>query len=177
MIKNKFIILTGPIKSGKTTLLMDIFGSRDDCGGFLTPDISGKRFFYRIDEKEYFPFEIERDKEKKALNIGTYTFDMQIFDLGCSMLNNAWEMNYKCFVIDEIGKLEIANQGFAKGLNTMYSNMKSKNKMIVISVIRDYLLKEIITKYGMVNSIILDVGDPDCQKKLEAMINYEEHSS
>lgn len=86
---------------------MDLLKSRNDCGGFLTPDINGKDIF-QIDNKECFAFELEAaTDENGVVLIGPYRFDKKIFELGNKLISNTHNIHEQLFVIDEVGKLEL----------------------------------------------------------------------
>ena len=86
-------ILTGPIKSGKTTFLMELLENIPDCGGFLTPDIHGRRHFFRLDTKECLPFEIDPTSDKDhtllILIVRNYLVHevMERYKLNCTIID------------------------------------------------------------------------------------------
>ena len=159
MNNTNIIILTGPTRTGKTTFLKTFIDNRSDCGGFLTPNNDGKRVLFRIDDKSTHEFEIVTDRDIIKVHIGQYVFKQDAFTLGCDLILNASKTSYAFFIIDEIGKLELNNEGFNEALpDSFWSNIyKSKTKLIL--VIRDYLLYEAIRKYKIVSPVIIDIQD------------------
>ena len=156
METNNVLIFTGPIKSGKTTFLMNLLKSRNDCGGFLTPDINGKRHFFRLDTKEYLPFELEKPTDgKQMIEVGPYRFDKNIFDLGNQMISNFHNIHQQLFIIDEVGKLE---EGFDSGLKKMFSLHQQNREKEILLIVRDYLVDEVIKRYN-ISAEIIDIAD------------------
>ncbi len=168
MNNSNIIILTGPIKAGKTTFLKGLFDSRTDCSGFLTPDICGKRYLYKLDDKSMYEFEVENDKKFKIVKIGKFIFKKETFDLGSELIESKLNTNYPYFIIDELGKLELKNQGFGKVLTDEFWKNVYKSKARLILVIRDYLVNEVIKKYKIESPVIIDINDPEHKVKFIA---------
>lgn len=155
MTTSNIIIFTGPIKSGKTTFLMNMLKSRNDCGGFLTPDINGRRHFYRLDTQVYLPFEIEPNSDNdQIISIGPYHFDKNIFDLGNHLISNFYNNKHKFFVIDEVGKLELKGEGFDPVLMKIFPLTNQDQNITFILVVRDYLVRDVIKRYKIQATII-----------------------
>src|SRR5687768_15481644 len=100
MPDNKIYILTGEIRSGKTTAIIQWLRGRNDVYGILTPVINGKRFFVDAHTKEQFEMEGSNEKTD-ILEIGRFKFSSSSFRkasniLMTNMSNEGW------LVIDEI---------------------------------------------------------------------------
>ena len=150
-------ILTGPIKSGKTTFLMELLENNPDCGGFLTPDIHGRRHFFRLDTKECLPFEIDPTSDKyHSIAVGPYYFDKNIFDLGNQMISNIQSHHKKIFVIDEVGKLELRGEGFDLSLKIILPLYSLNDDTLLILIVRNYLVHEVMERYKL-NCTIIDI--------------------
>lgn len=160
-INMQVYVLTGPVRSGKTTFMVDIFQHRDDVGGFLTPDIEGKRYFNRLDTKELLPFEINEDETNaESLKIGKYSFDKSIFRLGNQMISGIFKSDMKYFIIDEVGKLEVAGLGFSAGLREIFLHDNHYSEIKIILIIRDYLVGEVTKMYNL-EPEIFDIKEKD----------------
>jgi len=78
-------LLTGPIRSGKTTALMQWASSLKDVSGILTPDLNGKRQFLNLANSEYFHMEaIDGEAE---ITIGRFAFSKKILKRRMVLLN------------------------------------------------------------------------------------------
>lgn len=153
-------ILTGTIRSGKTTALLDWFNTRKDVDGLLCPDDeNGKRYFLKAKSKETFEFEAESDN-KATVSIGNFKFLKSAFkEANHFLLSLASETNHNYLIIDELGKLELKNEGLhlsAEQLLPIYMNDKTQH---LILVVRDYLLNKIIQHYSITNYSELQKDD------------------
>lgn len=156
---SNIVILTGTIRSGKTTFLMNLLKSQNDCGGFLTPDINDKRHFFRLDNKECLPFELEAATDENEVElIGPYRFDKKIFELGNKLISNTHNIHEQLFVIDEVGKLELKGEGFDSGLKKLFSLHQQNREKKIILIVRDYLVDEVIKRYN-INADIIDISE------------------
>ena len=84
----KIYILTGPIRSGKTTKLTQWSAERKDVFGILTPVIGGKRFFMNAHTGEQFEME-SGSGEKNSLPVGKFTFSKKAFEKAIDILNQS----------------------------------------------------------------------------------------
>lgn len=146
---NNIIIFSRPIQSGKTTELFQYIKNTKNVGGFLTPDIEGKRKFYDIAADKYHLFEtLEMDKET-TLQIGRFSFLQSTFVTGKEIINRYDKQN--TFIIDEVGKLEIEmNTGFEPAVKNIINEYKTNSHQgNLLLVIRDTLLEKAINKYKL----------------------------
>ncbi|MFT6842502.1 MAG: nucleoside-triphosphatase, partial [Psychroserpens sp.] len=69
-------ILTGDIRTGKTTALLNWTDQRDEVDGWLCPDNEdGKRYFLNVKSKVEFELEIESEVDStKIVSIGPFNF-------------------------------------------------------------------------------------------------------
>ena len=71
----EFLILSGPIRSGKTSNLMNVFGNRPEVSGFLTPDIGNKRVIFDLKTGTCHNFEtIDKEINQPIVAIGKFCF-------------------------------------------------------------------------------------------------------
>ena len=77
-MNDDILILTGPVRTGKTTRLLSWLSNKNKVYGIATPLIENERVFYDLFEKHYFPMEA-RIEENEILNIGKYTFSKSAF--------------------------------------------------------------------------------------------------
>lgn len=156
MIKKIFII-TGPVQSGKTTFLMDLFKDRLDTDGFLCPDFDNRRFFFDLDTKELKEFEVSDESAPTDLTrIGKFVFRSEIFTTAKMKIENARHKVKSFFIVDEIGKLELKNQGLEPELYKLLHSQSLVNTILIL-VVRDYLLEAVIRKYDLNTDEIINV--------------------
>jgi nucleoside-triphosphatase len=137
-------ILTGDIRTGKTTMLQNWCRANPSAEGILSPVIDGKRWFVdiRSDDHQLMEAAVE---EKEVLLIGRFRFSQQIFHWAASKIEEAIGRNADVIVIDEIGPLELQEKGFHHALNKILAS-SVKNLLIIV---RDSKLEEVIEKYQM----------------------------
>jgi len=154
-------IFTGPIRSGKTSFLMNLV-DRIPMGGFLTPDVEGYRKIYFPADKIVVPFQVDRDHEDDTnpdvLNVGKFSFYLNSFSIAeKKTLEQCSIDSSKIIVIDEIGKLELKELGFHSLLDRLLRLNWSEKKLVLL--VRDYLLDEVIEKYQLQEAIICTQND------------------
>lgn len=147
--KDKLWILTAPVHSGKTSFL-ESWAAERDVSGFLTPDIDDIRVLYDLSNRKTIPFEVKEDVCEDVLNVGKYSFLKAAFDYGNEMIRESIHQNSLYFIIDEAGKLEMKDLGFADGIEFLINHLKiNESKTTYIIVVRDYLLSDFLEKYGL----------------------------
>lgn len=139
---NNIYILTGPVKTGKTTKLMNWVKNRMGVSGILQPVINDKRHIYFIDTGETMPLELEVDSKRKAVEIGNYRFDEAAIEWAKGSMIFAFLLQPKIFLIDEFGKLELKGEGLEPVISQIVSDVKQNKEGKLILVIRDFLLEE-----------------------------------
>jgi nucleoside-triphosphatase THEP1 len=161
------IILTAPIQSGKTTLLQKYI-MRYPSVGFLCPDNNGLRKLFDIGQSSWYDFEINKDdqrvsKENSMLTIGKFIFLKDTFALAQQILLDCSDNTTDDIIIDEIGKLELSNEGLEPALTKFIAYKKwqfteSTNSQKIILVIRATLLEACLQKYNLADAKILDIA-------------------
>lgn len=157
----EFLILSGPIRSGKTSNLMSTFGNRPEVSGFLTPDIGNKRVIFDLKTSTYHNFEtIENELNQPYVSIGKFFFLKSGFEICKQLMLDYLNCPTPVFVIDEIGKLEMNGQGhepfFQEFLN-LANKLKGNYKIIL--VVRDTLLVEFCSRYSLINPRIVSIDE------------------
>ena len=155
-------ILTGAIRSGKTTALLHWSKSRNDVDGLLCPDdANGKRYFLKLKNKTIFKLEAEAEAENEAIvAIGNFKFLRSAFnEANDYLILEASKTEPKYLIIDEIGKLELKNEGLHVSTKALISQFKSNDNTHLILVVRDYLLDAVMEHYGITECSILNTED------------------
>lgn len=158
-------ILSKPIHSGKTTELLEWSKKQKYCSGILMPDVDGVRMMYDINSKILFEAECKsKNINNRNLNkIGKYYFFEDSFNKANIILENSLKKTFNWLVIDEVGKLELNNDGFYTSV-TKSLKLKKENifKGNILFVVRDTLLIDVIkyfeiTNYKVVRDLIFPI--------------------
>ncbi len=146
----KTIILSGPIGSGKSTALMEWI-KNNVASGFITPTVDNKKMLYNISNNAYYDYEIEEGNEE-IIGIGKYFLSRKAFGIAANIVDSAINSNCKCFVLDEVGKLELNEQGHYKALLKLLDEFSGT----LLLVVREQLVNDVIGKYQLVDCLILN---------------------
>lgn len=143
------IILRGEIQSGKTTALQQWIQGKNAVG-ILSPVVNGERFLYSIREAAYISFQ-SPVSTAETISIGRFHFYQKAFDQANEILqqrtNAAW------LILDEIGPLELRDQGFAPALKTILTDLTVN----LMAVVRNSLVEEVKEKFLLQHAQILSV--------------------
>lgn len=144
-------IITGPIKSGKTTRLTAWVKCHQNCVGILSPVINNRRFIYSILEDEYHPLETEEGdaKDQKTITIGRYTFQESTFEWARGQLELADAKNRDWLIIDEIGPLELTGKGLEPQVEKIIDSTLKSGKDDLILVVREGLVDKVVDHYHL----------------------------
>ncbi len=151
-------IFTGQIRSGKTSKLEEWAGKRRDAGGILMPVRSGKRYFFNISSGDQYPAESEK-KETGVIRIGPYRFSEKGFNQANNEVLDSFG-KFNILIIDEVGRIELNNRGFAPSLNVIINEENKLKEIDLILVVREGLVEQVINNFGINNfKIITDICD------------------
>lgn len=155
-------ILSGDIRSGKTTALLNWVSGRNDVDGLLCPDgDNGKRYFLKINSKERFELEVESES-KDTITIGPFHFLKSAFKNANDYLLEANERkDFKYLIIDELGKLELKNEGLDDAAKALMPQFENDEDCHLILVIRASLLNDILRHYHIFKYKLLGNKDID----------------
>ncbi|MCB0375994.1 MAG: hypothetical protein KDD04_08770 [Sinomicrobium sp.] len=142
-------ILTGPVRTGKTTALFHWTSGRQDTDGLLCPDDSdGKRYFFQLALQQQLRLEAtDLTESSDIITIGRFHFLKSAFTAANAYLIEAAGKECRYLVIDEIGKLELENQGLHPAAETLITQRQFHEKLHVILVVRDTLITEVLMHY------------------------------
>jgi nucleoside-triphosphatase THEP1 len=158
-MNSNIYILSAPIRSGKTTALMEFWEmGMIDMDGFITPEINELRKLIFLDTEEEFDFEVEENSGEKIIQVGPFKFSVAVFESTNKKIKSLINSKAKLIVIDEIGRLEMEGMGFEPALNSYIELFKKKeSSQILILVIRNSLLVKAIEKYELDDSPVLSL--------------------
>lgn len=137
----KLIILTGEIQSGKTTFLQKWLRDKQ-ASGILSPIVTGKRMLFSIADNIHLPFQADTAMVS-TISVGRHHFYKEAFDAANKILCERRKSDW--LIIDEIGPLEVAEQGFFPSLNKILREPDRK----ILLVVRINLLKPVIEKFSL----------------------------
>jgi molybdopterin-guanine dinucleotide biosynthesis protein A len=152
---SRICILSQPVQTGKTTLLMRWISTYSSIGGILTPDVNGKRMLFDIARNTYHPFQLENGEA--GIRIGRFVFDSNVFEQARNILSQSASDQYSWVIVDEIGKLELHHHsGLEPALGELIRHFQQHHTTgNLLLVIRDHLLNEAIAYYGLQDATIL----------------------
>ncbi len=151
-------ILTGDIRTGKTSALLDWINTstslsgtnRNDVDGLLCPDNeNGKRYFLKVKSKEEFLLEVETEAiDQEVVTVGPFRFLKSAFQKGNDyLITKGKQLKSQYLIIDELGKLELKNEGLHVSAKTLIPDFMLNANSHLILVVRESLLDEILKHY------------------------------
>lgn len=153
--------MTGTIHNGKTSALLNLTSKFQAVDGILCPDIDDFRYVKFLSDGKLKKMQLSEVNEN-SISIGKYIFDSRVMKEVSDYLSNLKDLNDHLIIIDEIGKLELRNEGFEPGITHIVENYKKSVKTSkLLLVVRDYLVDEVITKYQLDDVCILNIDDLD----------------
>ncbi|NQV41127.1 MAG: hypothetical protein HQ506_02130 [Candidatus Marinimicrobia bacterium] len=154
----RVIILTGNPGDGKTNMIKALMTNKNlqdiDFKGFYSVGtwVKNERDSYRIVDIESQASELlcERKEPAGKLRAGPFNFRQPGLEFGCKILNSiAPEYSESIVVIDEIGHLELKDQGWGPCMSELV-NCKAR----MIWTVRPGLLDAVIAKWGLDYKVI-----------------------
>jgi nucleoside-triphosphatase THEP1 len=144
-------ILTGPVQTGKTSSLLRWTENREDIQGVLTPIVNEKRMFFQLGKRQLFAMEAETG-DPDAIPVGKYQFDKESFERAIRGIRDvAGEGGW--LVIDEIGPLELREEGFYSVLMEILANPVPGQHLLLVC--RDGMVQNAIEKFHLQEPVII----------------------
>ncbi len=155
-MKNTIYVLSRPVRTGKTTELLEWIRRVHNVHGILTPDSGGKRLLAEIASGDLYGFEVDEPSDD-TITIGRFHFKADIFEKARDILLSKPKTAVKWTVVDEVGPLEI-NEG--RGLEPAVSELirlfkDGDRKGNLLLVVRDSMLEKAIDRYNLSNATIV----------------------
>lgn len=164
-ISRKVFIISGGVGQGKTNIMQKISetarAAKIPVGGVLSlrKTENGNTFGYDIHDissgKNISFLKLTEGSESR--NIGRFTILEEGEQAGKTALSIAQNANKKMVIIDEAGKLELDNLGWADSITDL---MKVQNLDLVISV-RDRYTEQLIEKWNFENYTVFRLSETD----------------
>lgn len=155
-------ILTGKVNEGKTNFAMQVVeklkqGGLNPAGFFSVGNTNNhKREAYSLSniqtglQRELCSFEPGKEK----VRAGRFYFDEQGIEFGREIILKSLNQDIDLLVIDEIGPLEINDQGWAPALEVVIKN----GGFPQLWVVRESLLKPVIRKWNLGDVYVFNVS-------------------
>lgn len=145
-------ILTGPVRSGKTSALLRYTRARKDCGGVLSPDGPDGRVLRNARTGETIPWQKKTADGPDDLVVGRFVLDAGAFRTALKWLEEAvQDPGVREIVLDEAGPLELAGRGWDDWIRG-FAALAPEHKDLLL-VARESVVDALITRYGLVDAI------------------------
>ena len=152
--QNMVIVITGVIGIGKTTVCEKVIkiarSSGYSCGGILTHKAAHEILIALDIQTEERSILASADNTFDGPRTSRYSFNPEAIKFGIRAINQAIDSDV--LIIDELGHLELAREGFAEGLELVKTG-KVKNSILVI---RKELLPAFLAQLGD-NHLVFEV--------------------
>ncbi len=154
-------IFAAPVKSGKTTTLMNWVGNKKNIGGLLAPDIDGLRRLYSLRDRQLHDYQLSDEaaavaKPEEMVTICKFNFAAPAFASARQLLLEDSRQDFDWVIVDEIGKLELKGEGLepaAAEVIEYYKTGRAKGRLLLI--VRDELVEQAVKHYGLVEYRII----------------------
>lgn len=158
----KIFILTGEKEQGKTAAIQSMLKSFEQnnisVGGIYSPRVKENDITIGYDIVDIHNNKTEiflREKGDKSLEqIGKFHIFKEGLATGKNALNLTNIMNKNIIVIDEVGKLELENNGWFHAINDLLHHAKHH----IVLVVRNQFVKDIIDKWHIEKYSLYDVA-------------------
>jgi nucleoside-triphosphatase THEP1 len=167
------VIFSRSIRSGKTTELQHWLIAQKKVAGILMPDINGSRKIWDIDTQNVFDIECinPQNNTESLINIGRFYFYTHAFEQANKILLLALLSKPCWLVIDEVGKLELADNGFYDALQQIIAVYQQPNVVgKLLLVVRDSLLEAVVQKFNLLQTSYIVVNTLDTLNEFNKLI-------
>ncbi len=147
-MRNKITIITGQVKSGKTTYLRKLISSLNNVGGIIQIADGKKRFFVDISSNDKIELTSQSINED-TFNIGNFIFRRSAFSWAKEKLELSIKNEHKIIAIDEFGLLELHDEGLEPIFSEIIDQTKSKIDLKLLVVVREKLLNDFLKKFNL----------------------------
>lgn len=152
-MKPKIKVITGGIKSGKTTYLQELLSSQENVAGIIQLAENNSRFFVDVSSGEKREL-TSLNENQDTFNIGNFLFRKSAFIWAKEKLSAALKNNHKIIAIDEFGLLELHGEGLEPVFGEIVREAKSSSGFQLIVAIRKSLLDDFLKKFDIAKNEI-----------------------
>ncbi|MCX6266190.1 MAG: hypothetical protein NTW16_02370 [Bacteroidetes bacterium] len=158
----KVIIISGAVGAGKTTLLQEIVGRLKEkgisAGGIYSPRITENEKTTGYDVVDIMNNSIEmflRMSDDPGLNkIGRYSILPPGLQHGINALSSVKNRDNQVVIIDEVGSLELDDQGWANSITGLINASDSH----LILAVRNTFVEQVIQKWNFQDCLVYEVS-------------------
>lgn len=129
--KNKFYFVTGKVGVGKTSFINGLVEKKEGFAGIITAEKNGLRILTSILTGEDRLFEVDNSFNSPVQKIGRFAFDDTAFLWAEREIANTDLSNVKCFILDEVGYLEINKNGFYNAIQILIEKIKDYETEVI----------------------------------------------
>ena len=147
-MKNRITIITGQIRSGKTTYLRKLISSLDNVEGIIQIADEEKRFFADISSGDQIEL-TSQSRDSDTFDIGSFIFRKSAFDWAKDKLELSLKKEHIIIVIDEFGPLELRDEGLEPLFSEIINQTKSNIDLQLLVVVRETLLQDFLKKFNL----------------------------
>jgi nucleoside-triphosphatase THEP1 len=165
VLTQKVFIISGAVGDGKTTFARNLINefrmNNISVGGFLSERVmeDSHTIGYDLVDIETNKAEIllRQDGDKEKDQIGRFSIYPDGFEMGIDILNSGKLHEKMIVVIDEIGILELGNEGWSGCIQKLIN--ESRNHLLI--TVRDSLIEDVINKWKFKNTFIHKTYETD----------------
>jgi nucleoside-triphosphatase THEP1 len=170
----KIFIVTGSKNEGKTTFTQKITEELKKnnlpVGGILAKKIIADSQVIGYDlidvETNSTYIFLRRDENTGIEKIGKFQINQRGLETGRAILSPEKQHGKKLVVIDEIGTLELDNNGWAGCFQKLI--ISSENNILI--TVRDTYIEDVIKKWGLTDPVIFKVSEADYHMAAKSII-------
>ncbi|NOX17565.1 MAG: hypothetical protein GXO87_04695 [Chlorobi bacterium] len=142
-----FYILTGGIKTGKSTSIYHWAETLESVGGIVQIQKDEKRYIIDAASKE--KKELTQNRPENSLSVGKYYFSKDTIQWGKEVLSQAVNTKVEWLIFDEYGIGEFDNKCFEPDVSNLFIEIIQNNLPIkCVIVVREKLLQQFISGFG-----------------------------
>jgi nucleoside-triphosphatase THEP1 len=173
------IIISGERQGGKTTFVKDLLkklqARRIQCAGFLAIGVhqEGKRIgFDLLDFRESNVFELCRLSQNNALvSFQRFEFNHETMAKGMEILQPEKIGKAEVVVIDEVGPIELKNEGWSESIRLLCEHPE----YLQIWIVRQPLVRQVAASWQVGDVYVFDIlkdKDEDVIKKINELLSH-----
>jgi nucleoside-triphosphatase len=110
--------------------------------GVITPTVQPHKMLHDLSDGMQYLYEAS-DAHQDTVAIGNYHLHKSAFVRSTAIIKRAIAQNPSWIVLDEVGKLELRNEGHHELVQYILAKAESN----ILLVVRDYLLEAVLEKY------------------------------
>jgi nucleoside-triphosphatase THEP1 len=147
-------ILTGKIRTGKSSFLYERFKESKKAKGIITLNKEEGRVIYNLGTGEEIQYEVDFTFRGPIQKIGRYNFDEEAFAEVEKIIDSVDFSEHGVFILDEAGPLELNGKGFFKAIEKLVAKAPDANTAIII-VVREECVVQICDLFKIENPILI----------------------